>query len=70
MDAMILKDHVKLHFFNGASLDDPHGRFNAGLDAKRARSIDFRQGDPIDTAELKDLISAAVAYNAAGRKKK
>jgi len=27
-------DHVKLNFFKGASLEDPNGLFNAGLDAK------------------------------------
>src|SRR4030095_1265539 len=36
----IFKDHVKLNFFKGASLDDPKGLFNAGLDAKANRAID------------------------------
>jgi hypothetical protein len=31
------KDHLKLNFFKGAALDDPHGLFNAGLDSKAAR---------------------------------
>jgi hypothetical protein len=35
------KDHVKLNFFKGPSLDDPQGLFNAGLDAKTTRAIDF-----------------------------
>src|SRR5260221_8141716 len=35
------KDHVKLNFFKGASLKDPKGLFNAGLDAKVTRAIDF-----------------------------
>ena len=57
------KDHVKINFFKGASLDDPHGLFNSGLDAKTSRTIDIRSGDEIDEATLKDLIRAAVALS-------
>ena len=57
------QDHVKLNFFKGASLDDPAGLFNAGLDAKATRAIDLRQGDRLDEAALRDLIRAAVALN-------
>lgn len=57
------RDHVKLNFFKGASLKDPKGLFNAGLDAKTTRAIDFREGDKIDAAALKDLIRAAAAHN-------
>ena len=57
------KDHVKINFLQGASLDDPAGLFNAGLDAKTSRAIDFRQGDRLDEAALRDLIRAAVARN-------
>ncbi|HEU0292980.1 MAG TPA: DUF1801 domain-containing protein [Anaerolineales bacterium] len=64
------KDHVKLNFFKGASLDDPKGLFNAGLDAKATRAIDFNEDDEIDEPALKDLIRAAVAYNVSGTKKK
>jgi hypothetical protein len=66
----VFKDHVKLNFFKGASLEDPNGLFNAGLDAKATRAIDFYEGDKIDEAALKNLIRAAVAYNMAGGKKK
>ncbi len=64
------KDHVKINFFQGAALSDPHGLFNAGLDAKAMRSIDLFEGDKIDEAALKELVRAAVAHNAAGKKKK
>jgi len=64
------KDHVKLNFFKGASLKDPKGLFNAGLEAKATRAIDFREGDDINESALKDLIRAAVAYNISGGKKK
>jgi hypothetical protein len=63
------KDHVKLNFFKGACLKDPKGLFNAGLDAKATRAIDFTEGDAVDASALKGLIRAAVAYNASGGKK-
>ncbi len=57
------KNHVKINFFQGAALKDPNKLFNAGLDAKAMRSIDFYEGDKIDEEELKDLIREAVALN-------
>jgi hypothetical protein len=66
----VFKDHVKLNFFKGASLDDPHGLFNAGFEAKATRAIDFSEGEKIDESNLKDLIRSAVAYNLSGGKKK
>jgi hypothetical protein len=65
----VFKDHVKLNFFKGASLEDPQRLFNAGLDAKATRAIDFNEGDQINESVLKDLIRAAVAHNLAGDKK-
>jgi hypothetical protein len=52
-----------LNFFQGASLEDQHKLFNAGLDAKYTRAIDFHEGDAVDESALKDLIRAAVAHN-------
>lgn len=60
----VFKDHVKLNFFKGASLADPHGLFNAGLEAKAMRAIDLHEGDSIDEPALTELVRAAVAYNA------
>lgn len=57
------KDHVKLNFFQGAFLPDPKHLFNAGLDAKATRAIDFDEGSDVDEEGLKDLIHAAVGYN-------
>jgi hypothetical protein len=57
------KDHVKINFFKGASLPDPHKLLNAGLDAKATRSIDFHEGDEVRESELKELIRAAVDLN-------
>jgi hypothetical protein len=63
------KGHVKLTFFKGASLEDPQGLFNAGLDAKAMRSIDFSAGEALDAIALKNLVAAAVALNLGGKKK-
>lgn len=67
--AGVFKDHVKLNFFQGAFLEDPKRQFNAGLDAKASRGIDFSHGDVIDERALKDLIRAGVAHNLADRRK-
>jgi hypothetical protein len=57
------KQTVKMNFFQGALLEDPHTLFNAGLDARKTRAIDFREGDAVDESALKELIRAAVAHN-------
>jgi|SRR5215467_14997755 len=61
------KDTVKMNFFQGAFLEDPHKLFNAGLEAKKTRAIDFHEGDAVAESALKDLIRAAVAYNVGGK---
>jgi hypothetical protein len=63
------KDHVKIHFFQGAALKDPKGLFNAGLDAKATRAVDLREDDQPNEAALKALIRSAVSYNATTKKK-
>ena len=62
------REWVQLTFFQGASLEDPHRLFNAGLESKAMRYIKFRAGDIIDEPALTELISAAVAYNSADSK--
>ncbi len=57
------KKTVKMNFFQGAALQDPHKLFNAGLDAKKTRAIDFRENDEVDESALKDLIRTAIAHN-------
>jgi hypothetical protein len=68
--AGVFKDHVKLNFFKGASLEDPNLLFNAGLDAKTSRGIDLTENEEFNEAALKDLVRSAVAQNASGSKKK
>jgi len=67
--AAAMQDHVKLNFFKGASLPDPHGLFNAGLDAKATRAIDFSAGEALNEPALKELVRAAAAFNASGKQK-
>jgi hypothetical protein len=54
-------DHVKVNFFRGASLDDPHGLFNAGLEAKSSRAIDLREGDALNEPAFEALVRLAAA---------
>ena len=57
------KAKVKLTFSHGASLPDPNKLFNAGLEGKVWRAIDFSEGDTINEGALRDLVRAAVEYN-------
>ena len=55
------KDHVKMTFFKGASLEDPSHLFNQPGTVRRA--IDIHEGDKIDEDAFKTLIRAAVKLN-------
>jgi hypothetical protein len=63
------KNHVKLTFAKGASLNDPAGLFNASMDGNVRRAIDIHHGDTINDSALKDLVRAAVALNLSVKKK-
>ena len=57
------KDKVKVTFTHGAGLADPDHLFNAGLDGGAWRSIDFFEGDKVNTRALTKLVRAAIKYN-------
>jgi hypothetical protein len=61
----IYKDHVKLTFAKGASLDDPRGLFNSSLGGNLRRAIDFREGQKIDEKPFKALFRSAADLNRA-----
>lgn len=61
--AGVFKDNAGLNFFQGALLPDPAGLFNAGLEAKKSRSVRFYKDDKINEPALKDLVRTAVSYN-------
>ena len=65
---VILKGRVRLVFWEGASLPDPHGLYNAQLEGGKSRAIDFRRGDDLRESALSDLIRAAVQHNLAKAK--
>jgi len=64
----VLKSSVRLTFFKGASLKDPSGLFNFGLESNVRRAVDLREGDKIDEGALKKLIREAVALNSRDKK--
>jgi hypothetical protein len=61
------KSTVKMTFADGASLADPSGLFNTGLEGNVRRAIDFHEGDKINEKALKTLVRAAVALNKSER---
>ena len=64
------KNAVKLTFAHGASVPDPKRLFNASLEGATRRAIDIHEGEKVDATAFKALIKAAVARNAAAKKKK
>lgn len=63
------KGIVKLTFAKGAALRDPAGLFNSSLEGNVRRAIDIHEGEKLNEKALKDLIRAAVALNAEGKRK-
>jgi hypothetical protein len=59
----MLKNAVRLTFPKGAQLRDPKELFNARLDSKSVRAIDFREGVRLPEAALKALVREAVRAN-------
>ena len=59
----MLKSAVRLTFPKGAQLKDPQKLFNARLDSKSVRAIDFREGGKLPEAALKALVLEAVGLN-------
>jgi len=62
------KQAVKLTFMSGAALADPARLFNASLDGKTRRAIDFHEGDAVNEAALQELVRAAAHVNRAARR--
>jgi hypothetical protein len=63
------KDKVKFTFARGASLEDPAGLLNSGLDGGTRRAIDLRAGETVDAGAFKALVKAAVAENALAKER-
>ena len=58
-----LKTAVRLTFPKGARVDDPKKLFNARLDSKSVRAVDFREGETVDEAALRRIVVRAVRLN-------
>jgi hypothetical protein len=63
------KKVVKLTFARGASIPDPSRLFNSSLEGNTRRAIDIHEGETVDVAAFKALVTAAVAANGALAKK-
>jgi hypothetical protein len=58
------KDNIKLLFPKGAKLKDPRNLFNARLQSKDIRAIEFKEGTGVNHPALKELVEEAVNLNA------
>jgi hypothetical protein len=58
-----LKNAVRLTFPKGAQLKDPKKLFNARLDSKSVRAVDFVEGEKVPEPALRALIVQAVSLN-------
>ena len=59
----MLKSAVRLTFPKGAQLEDPKNLFNARLDSKSVRAIDFHEGEKAPEADVRALVLEAVGLN-------
>ena len=64
------KDHVKITFARGASVQDPSHLFNSSLEGNARRAVDIHEGEEVDEGAFKALVRAAVALNGASVRRK
>jgi hypothetical protein len=60
------KDHVNVFLYDGGIVPDPEGIITAGHQNKTARTVAFREGDPINAAALERMFEQIIANNRAG----
>ena len=60
------KDHVNVFVYDGAIVPDPEVIITAGHDNQTARTVGFRQGDPINEPALLAFFRQIIANNRAG----
>ena len=60
------KDHVNVFVYDGAIVPDPEGIITAGHDNQTARTVGFREGEPINAPALTEMFRAIIANNRAG----
>jgi hypothetical protein len=62
-----LKNAVRITFPKGAQLNDTAGLFNARMDSKTARAIDFPESSNVNSRELQALVKQAIFINTVGK---
>ena len=60
------KDHVNVFLYDGAIVPDPEGIITAGHDNQTARTVAFREGEPINESALTAMFQQIIANNRAG----
>jgi hypothetical protein len=60
------KDHVNVFVYDGAIVPDPEGLITAGHDNQTARTVGFREGEPINEPALLAMFRTIIANNRAG----
>ena len=60
------KDHINLFLYDGGIVPDPEGIITAGHANKTARTIAFREGDPINERALTEMLKQIIANNRFG----
>ncbi|MBG6218290.1 hypothetical protein IWX75_002771 [Arthrobacter sp. CAN_A6] len=60
------KDHVNLFLYDGAIVPDPDHIITGGQNNKTARTIAFRDGDPINVPAVSAMLRQIIANNRAG----
>ena len=63
---MAAKDHVNVFLYDGAIVPDPNGIITSGHENKTARTVAFREGEPIKAEPLIAMFRAIIANNRAG----
>ena len=60
------KDHVNVFLYDGAIVPDPEGIITAGHQNSTARTVAFRQGEPMNASALTAMFKHIIANNRAG----
>jgi hypothetical protein len=60
------KDHVNVFLYDGGIVPDPEGIITAGHDNRTARTVAYREGEPVNTRALGAMLAQIVADNRAG----
>jgi hypothetical protein len=60
------KDHINLFLYDGGIVPDPEGIITGGHNNKTARTIAFREGEPINVHALTTMLRQIIANNRAG----